>query len=293
MKIILKVLVGIMVLFGILMNIPLLFSEDINDKVYPNASNKYSITNLNVRSKANTNSDVLKVLTLQESVLVTDTIVNDFIMVLEKDSTFYGWAFSKYLQDEPLTTEQYNAALKGREVRIEKNKERQRDMELKKNPLGITQEELKKIVYSKVPYNKWEIWGDPITLEGTDNDLWVVYLPKANVSFVSRKKNDLVIFADFGKEKSIQYVKKEKRKNKTLFKNQFSSWDGSNRYLTDYIKQNMHDDDSYEHVGTVYREYSDYIIVETSFRGNNSFGAKVLQTVKAKIAANGVILEVY
>jgi len=77
-----------------------------------------------------------------------------------------------------------------------------------------------------------------------------------------------------------------------LIKKQFSPWDGSHRALNELIKISMNDPGSYKHVDTVYWDRGDFIIVRTSFRGKNVFGAYVLNWVKVKVDLNGNILEI-
>jgi len=72
---------------------------------------------------------------------------------------------------------------------------------------------------------------------------------------------------------------------------QFSSWDGSHRNVTDAIKRSMNDPDSYEHVETVYWILDDKIVVKTTFRGNNAFGAKVLNTIRSEVSLSGDVLK--
>jgi len=73
--------------------------------------------------------------------------------------------------------------------------------------LSLGQETIESLVGQKVPYGKWSEWGSPETLSGTDNNYWVVYLDKANISFVSNKVNDKILFANFGRNGAIRYVK--------------------------------------------------------------------------------------
>jgi len=73
---------------------------------------------------------------------------------------------------------------------------------------------------------------------------------------------------------------------------QFSGWDGSHFELTEYIKDNMNNPKSYEHVETVYVDNDDFLIVATKFRGENAFGGTVINTVRAKVDLNGNILEI-
>lgn len=73
---------------------------------------------------------------------------------------------------------------------------------------------------------------------------------------------------------------------------QFSAWDGSHRNLERLIKRNMNDPDSYEHDNTVYWDKGSYLIIETTYRGKNAFGGIVLNSVKAKVAIDGQVLEI-
>jgi hypothetical protein len=78
--------------------------------------------------------------------------------------------------------------------------------------------------------------------------------------------------------------KEELRKQK--FKRCFSPWDGSHVNLKFYIQDNMNDPDSFEHVETVYQDMVSVLLVETTFRGKNQFGALVKNTVKARVSAD-------
>ena len=71
--------------------------------------------------------------------------------------------------------------------------------EARKDSLGLGQETLRSLIGKPVPYENWEDWGTPETLEGTNNQIWVAYLPKANVTFVSEKATDTLYSAGFGK----------------------------------------------------------------------------------------------
>lgn len=79
--------------------------------------------------------------------------------------------------------------------------------------------------------------------------------------------------------------------HKARVKAQFSTWDGSHNNLEKFIKSRMHDPGSYEHVETNYLDRGDILIITTKFRGKNAFGARVLNTVQAKVDINGKVLE--
>jgi len=72
----------------------------------------------------------------------------------------------------------------------------------------------------------------------------------------------------------------------------FSTWDGSHTGLERYIKNTMHDPSSYKHIETKYLDKGDHLIVSTSFRGKNKFGALVKNSVVAKTDMNGNVISI-
>lgn len=64
---------------------------------------------------------------------------------------------------------------------------------------------------------------------------------------------------------------------------QFSKWDGSHKKLTEYIKSQMNNPDSYEHVSTKAATKSSHILVVTTIRGENAYGATITTTYEAKV----------
>lgn len=78
------------------------------------------------------------------------------------------------------------------------------------------------------------------------------------------------------------------RQNK--IKLQFSSWDGSHSALKSYVKDNMNDPSSFDHIKTTYSDKGNYLLVQMKFRGKNSFGAKIIEVVTAKVDLEGNIL---
>ena len=96
----------------------------------------------------------------------------------------------------------------------------------------------------------------------------------------------LIPHADKPKSQTVQLTSEE-----TLIKSQFSAWDGSHRNLEKYILNLMNDPDSYKHIETRYLKKQGYILVSTSFRGKNAFGAIVKQKVTARVDLSGNILE--
>lgn len=80
------------------------------------------------------------------------------------------------------------------------------------------------------------------------------------------------------------------RQNK--IKLQFSSWDGSHSALKSYVKDNMNDPSSFDHIKTTYSDKGNYLLVQMKFRGKNSFGAKIIEVVTAKVDLEGNVLSV-
>ncbi len=73
---------------------------------------------------------------------------------------------------------------------------------------------------------------------------------------------------------------------------EFSAWDGSHRGLVRYVKNAMHDDDSFEHVETRYSDNGDHIVVLMHYRGANVFGGIVKNWVKAEVDFDGNVLQI-
>ena len=77
-----------------------------------------------------------------------------------------------------------------------------------KDPLNLGLKTVQSLIGEKVPYDKWVVWGYPKTQNGTDNQNWIVYLDSANISFVSNKSSDKIIFAGFGETSAVNYINK-------------------------------------------------------------------------------------
>lgn len=100
------------------------------------------------------------------------------------------------------------------------------------------------------------------------------------------------VMNDDSKYTGVKVITKEAQARIEAIKKQFSVWDGSHRELTRVIKDSMNDPGSYEHVNTTYRDSGDHLIVTTTFRGKNAFGAIVVNTVNAKVSLSGDVIEV-
>jgi hypothetical protein len=160
------------------------------------------------------------------------------------------------------------------------------------NPLNISKDTIKALIGKKVPFSKWDKWGFPKTLEGTDGQYWVVYLGSANVSFVSDKNTDKVLFADFDSISSINQLKIIKEQRKQNIEKLFSQWDGSHIELTKKIKESLNDPKSYEHIETTYRDMGSSFTIYTTFTAKNGFGGKLKRQVAVVSDMKGNITEV-
>lgn len=104
--------------------------------------------------------------------------------------------------------------------------------------------------------------------------------------------------AEVEEQKRLAEIEAEKKRKeeelkqrKKMIEEQFSAWDGSHINLTRAIKDAMNDPGSYEHIETVYWDRGDHLLVKTTFRGKNAFGALIKDTVVAKITFDGEIIE--
>ncbi|MCI2228448.1 SH3 domain-containing protein [Polaribacter sp. MSW13] len=99
---------------------------------YGNPIFKYAKTSLNVRKYPELEAEVLRVLKPNERVIVYDSVVKGFALILNKDSTKYGWASKNYLQNNKLNKTQLQNISKHQEkvrednVKIKKEKEKNR-----------------------------------------------------------------------------------------------------------------------------------------------------------------------
>lgn len=105
--------------------------------------------------------------------------------------------------------------------------------------------------------------------------------PKTSAQIEAEKKK---------KEEDNKKKKEQERLNK--IKAQFSVWDGSHTKFKEFIKNNMNDPDSFKHVETRYSDNKTFILVSTKFKGTNTFGGIVTNTMMAKYSIDGDFIEV-
>ena len=92
---------------------------------------------------------------------------------------------------------------------------------------------------------------------------------KKNFKVLSKDKKDI--------EKYEEHVKKEEKIREFV-----NSYDDSYRPLVSYIKENMNDPKSYEHIQTGYNiKGENTVTIVTRFRGTNKFGALVINRCEA------------
>ena len=82
---------------------------------------------------------------------------------------------------------------------------------------------------------------------------------------------------------SVMYDKDEPKNRDEKVETLFSGWDGSNKELVSYVKSNMKDPDSFEHVETRVRDKKGVVTAQMIYRGKNSFGATMTERVVADI----------
>lgn len=109
-----------------------------------------------------------------------------------------------------------------------------------------------------------------------NNNGWAIDINGAegNTTFILCKKLT---------EEQITQIECEKN-----FMKNISSWDGSHMGIVVAVQQSMNDPDSFEHVKTTYGEHKKGgFIVSMAYRGNNSFGAKILTSIDIRVGCDG------
>ncbi len=161
---------------------------------------------------------------------------------------------------------------------LEKEIEKSKDVEFAKQTLAkMTDEEFKQLI---------------------GNSLTKTYLNQKtlNISFIellnSKSAEREKIIAEIKLQEEIAKQEELNKNRKETIEKQFSAYDGSHRGLEKYIKDNMNDPDSYDHIETRFADKGDYILVMTKFRGANAFGGKVINAVTAKVDFEGNVIEI-
>jgi hypothetical protein len=137
------------------------------------------------------------------------------------------------------------------------------------------------------------------TLKSTKN-INVVYLTQKtlNQKFIKllytkiKLRKNLLIQAKEAEEATKEAEAYQLKRS--IIEKHFFSYDGSHMNLERYIKKNMNDPNSYEHVETTFNipGKGDFYYVFSTYRGNNAFGGKIVDNIKAKADMNGNIIEI-
>ncbi len=150
-----------------------------------------------------------------------------------------------------------------------KKEQKSKDLEQKTKDLLIA---VKKIPVSEFSKNN-AIYKELLALH-PDNKAY-----KDKVDFYTKKIN---------KKESIRLAAENRKKR---IESQFK-WNGAHRNLERFVKNAMHDPDSYEHAKTVYWEGKDHLVVDMTYRGKNGFGGVVKNFIMVKVSLDGRILEI-
>ena len=71
----------------------------------------------------------------------------------------------------------------------------------------------------------------------------------------------------------------------------FSAWDGSQPSVEKWVKSQLNDPNSYEHIETTYRDFDSVISINTEFTAKNGFGGRVRSRCIAVIDTLGNLKE--
>ncbi len=75
-------------------------------------------------------------------------------------------------------------------------------------------------------------------------------------------------------------------------KNQFSSWDGSHKGLTRYIKASLARPDTYEHIKTAYDDRLVHLVITTRYQYRDEADRRISATIKVIVDLDGNVKEV-
>lgn len=119
--------------------------------------------------------------------------------------------------------------------------------------------------------------------------------PKPTEQKESVKKTDEVATKITGEE-TKEAVQEESPKDKIDpdFRLQFSVWNGSHDNTVKYVKSQMHNPKSFEHVETQYIDYAEkgFRTISMKYRGTNLNNAVVTQTIWVNVDLKGNITKV-
>jgi hypothetical protein len=134
-------------------------------------------------------------------------------------------------------------------------------------------------------YNKLNTWAHkklPLILK--------IFIGLLALIFITEMFSDEQVKNKVLTEHAKDSIKEEKQVTQIV--KQFSTWDGSHIKLTKYIKENMNDPDSFEHIDTKYFIQKNSIVIIERFRGKNVYGGLVANMIEAKVDMDGNIIEI-
>lgn len=109
---------------------------------------------------------------------------------------------------------------------------------------------------------------------------WDILIQEQHVPDGLPEGNELRSLYEAEAEQHFERLERERAEaeRREMIEQQFSSWDGSHRQFVREVKRVMHDDSSFDHIETRYRDDEDTIFLIMEFRGTNAFGATVRNT---------------
>lgn len=132
----------------------------------------------------------------------------------------------------------------------------------------------------------------------TPNKYWLAFFPSASHDspVVGKHFENIDYRLDSQTEslakRNARQAKSQKEITDEWAKKNISSLDGYCRTLQSHVKKNLKDPSSFEHMNTRFNVSKDgSAIVVMKYRARNSFGGFVIESVRAKVAADGKILE--
>jgi len=108
---------------------------------------------------------------------------------------------------------------------------------------------------------------------------------------LTEKVAEAKLIAEEREKQRVNEAQKKKR-NEEFKESCLSSWDGSCPTLERYLKKNLKDPDSYEHIETGFWNMGDHAVVLTKYRAKNSFGGYVIGYIKAKVSWDCEVTEI-
>lgn len=90
----------------------------------------------------------------------------------------------------------------------------------------------------------------------------------------------------------IKFKDDNKPPHTKAIESQFDHFNGSHIKVTQYIKSQMKNPSSFEHVESKYIDQNNYLVIIETYRGTNSFGGIVTSSIKAKVDMDGNIIDI-